>query len=80
MKEVKVMDNPEIEGKQIPELEQEANLFACLLLMPSQLIKQDLENGVDLGETGMISKLAKKYDVPENAVAYRILFFKEHGY
>lgn len=63
-----------------PELEQEANLFACLLLMPSQCIKEDMKNGFDLGDTGMISKLAKKYDVPENAIAFRLLYFKEHGY
>ena len=67
-------------GKQMPELESEANLFACLLLMPSELIKRDLEKGLDLGDTGMISRLSKKYDVPENAMAYRLLYFKEHGH
>jgi Zn-dependent peptidase ImmA (M78 family) len=59
-------------GRQEPELEREANIFACCLLMPKQLIEEDLKQGFDLGNDDAAAKLAKKYDVPMNALIYRI--------
>lgn len=58
------------------EIEQEASIFACLLLMPKQCIEEDLAEPIDLCEDGFITKLAKKYQVPENAVAFRLAYYK----
>jgi Zn-dependent peptidase ImmA (M78 family) len=73
-------------SRQTQELEQEANLFACLLLMPSKFIKQDLENlqvdlgGVRKGGEDELMKLCKKYGVSLTALTYRIAYFKKHKY
>lgn len=58
------------------KIEQEANTFACLLLMPKELIQKDLENEIDLAEGNFFIELAKKYDVPLNALVYRISLLK----
>lgn len=55
-----------------PDLEHEANVFACCLLMPKSLIEDDIKSGFDLGNDDMALTLAKKYDVPVNALIYRI--------
>lgn len=60
------------------EIEQQASIFACLLLMPTQCISEDLADPIDLADDGFIKKLAKKYDVPENAVAFRLAYYKMH--
>lgn len=60
------------------DIEQEASIFACLLLMPTQCIREDLAEPIDLANHGFIKKLAKKYEVPENAVAFRLAYYKMH--
>lgn len=55
--------------------EKEANLFACLLLMPKEMIKKDVENGLDLGDDKALKGLAKKYQVPLNAMVYRLSLY-----
>lgn len=57
-------------------IENEANIFACLILMPTQCIKEDLAEPIDLCDKGFITRLAKKYEVPENAVAFRLAYYK----
>lgn len=64
----------------IPEVEKEANIFAMLLLMPSQFIKEDMKSGIDLGSDTALDELAKKYDVPKIAIAARIGYYMKHGY
>lgn len=61
-------------------LEQEANLFAILLLMPSELFKRDMENGLDLSDDNSLKTIAKKYDVSITAVAARIAYYTKHYY
>jgi Zn-dependent peptidase ImmA (M78 family) len=68
----------EATGRQEPDLEREANIFACCLLMPKKLIEQDLKNGFDLGNDDMALKLAKKYGVPLNALIYRIYLLNNY--
>ncbi len=49
-------------------IEREANLFASFLLMPEKWIKESVEkNGVD------IEKLARKFEVSEQAMTIRLL-------
>jgi Zn-dependent peptidase ImmA (M78 family) len=71
-------DEDEVSGRQEPELEREANIFACCLLMPKKLIEQDMKNGFDLGNDDMVKQLAKKYDVPMNALIYRIYLLNNY--
>jgi Zn-dependent peptidase ImmA (M78 family) len=53
-------------------LEDEANLFAMLLLMPKKFIEEDLKNGIDLTDDKALKVLARKYEVPVTAMAIRI--------
>jgi Zn-dependent peptidase ImmA (M78 family) len=59
-------------------LEQEANLFAMLLLMPKQCIAEDIAAGLDLTDNDKLKVLAKKYDVPLTALAIRIAYYLKH--
>jgi Zn-dependent peptidase ImmA (M78 family) len=63
------------------ELEDEANLFACLLLMPKEIFKEELEKiSFDLGSDEAIKTLAKKFQVPLSACAFRLAFYYKHNY
>lgn len=62
------------------ELESEANLFAILLLMPSEFIKKDFEAGISLVDENWLKDLAKKYEVPVNAVVMRYSYYLKHKY
>jgi len=53
-------------------MENEANVFAVCLLIPEKLIMEDLKKGFDLGDDKTMRDLCKKYDVPLNALAFRI--------
>lgn len=57
------------------EMEQEAHLFACLLLIPEQCLKEDLKKGFDLCDDDRLKQLANKYQVPVNAMLFRIQFY-----
>jgi Zn-dependent peptidase ImmA (M78 family) len=65
-------------GRKESELEREANIFACLLLMPKNLIMEDLKAGFDLGEDDAVKKLCDKYEVPANALLYRIYLLNNY--
>lgn len=65
-------------GRHEPEMEREANIFACCLLMPKALIEEDMKKGFDLGNDDMVAKLAKKYDVPLNALVFRIYLLNNY--
>ncbi len=54
--------------------EREANLFAAELLMPAKFLQQDLyEEDLDLlGDSDVLAKLAKKYDVSVQALTFRL--------
>lgn len=71
---------------QYKDLENEANLFACLLLMPKQFIAKDIEEmkidlgGVKNGDEDELQKLCKKYGVSLTALTYRIAIYKKHGW
>lgn len=58
---------------QSKEMEQEASLFAMLLLMPTKFIEQDLNKGFDMGSDEDMKALAKKYGVSLTALVVRIL-------
>ena len=53
-------------------MEEEANVFAMCLLIPEKAIKQDLANGVDLGNGEAMKMLCKKYDVTLTTMTMRI--------
>lgn len=53
----------------------EANRFAAELLMPHDMIKSDLANGIDITNEDDIEKLAKKYRVSAIAMTFRIKTF-----
>jgi Zn-dependent peptidase ImmA (M78 family) len=55
-------------------MEEEANLFAMCLLMPEQLVRQEVEKmgGFSLADDESIKHLAKVFDVPLTAMAVRL--------
>jgi Zn-dependent peptidase ImmA (M78 family) len=63
--------------KEDRQLEQEANLFATLLLVPGDLLKKELEreplNWVD---DERFKRLCKMFDVSATTMAYRIALLK----
>ena len=56
------------------EAEREANLFAMYLLMPEELVKQEVKKmgKIDLCDDQAIAKLAKIFQVPVTLMAIRI--------
>lgn len=53
----------------------EANTFAAELLMPEQLLEQDIEecaSSIDLGDDSFIQALAKRYEVSVSAMTFRL--------
>lgn len=51
--------------------EREANAFAAALLMPKDLISQAIDN-CDLGGYDIVEKLAKDFNVSEQAMSFRL--------
>lgn len=61
------------------ELEREASYFACMLLIPQKFLKEDMTEDFDLSDDNRIKELAKKYQVPLNAMLLRIqIYFNPH--
>lgn len=58
-------------------MEDEANVFACLLLMPKEMIEEDLKQPMDLGSDDYMKELAKKYQVPLTALMFRMRLLKQ---
>lgn len=55
------------------QMEQEANVFASALLMPSNLLRKEVERAnLDLASDDAIQKLAKKFEVSTTAMTIRI--------
>ena len=57
--------------------EREANLFAAELLMPAELLREELESVGDielLGSSEFLEKLAKKYKVSVQALTFRLAY------
>jgi Zn-dependent peptidase ImmA (M78 family) len=55
------------------QMEQEANVFASALLMPSNLLRKEVEKAkLDLASDDAIKKLADKFEVSTTAMAIRI--------
>lgn len=52
-------------------MEHEANIFAMELLMPFDLVVQDMK-GLDLTDDQELEKLATRYRVPRGVMAMRI--------
>jgi Zn-dependent peptidase ImmA (M78 family) len=61
-----------ISGKSVDENEIEANQFAAALLMPADLIKEDVHRLTGTDVLVAIRKLAKKYRVSEQAMSIRL--------
>jgi Zn-dependent peptidase ImmA (M78 family) len=59
-------------------LEQEANLFALLLLMPTKFIAEDLRQPIDLADDTWLKNTAKKYGVSITALTARISYYLKH--
>lgn len=62
------------------EMDEEANIFACLILMPKALIEEDLKNlQIDLaGNDKALKELAEKYGVTMSALFYRQQLLLKH--
>jgi Zn-dependent peptidase ImmA (M78 family) len=57
--------------------EREANLFAAELLMPAELLREELESVGDielLGGSEFLEKLATKYKVSVQALTFRLAY------
>lgn len=56
------------------EMDQEANAFACALLMPRDWLLADIEamGGIDCDDNAAVSRLAKKYRVTSAQMILRI--------
>lgn len=61
--------------------EQEANSFAAALLMPKLILQKELQiyNGFDLSDGGMVTELAKRFEVSLQAMSFRIINLSEAG-
>lgn len=58
-------------------IEDEANQFAMCLLMPADMVMDEFRKlKIDLGGNDLIKTLAKKFEVPENAMAIRLTQLK----
>lgn len=55
-------------------IEQEANLFALLLLMPTKVIEEDLKQPIDVTDDTWLKETAKKYGVSNTALTARISY------
>lgn len=54
-------------------VEIEANRFAAALLMPTDMLKNEItKNDFDLGDEEVLSSLARKFNVSTQAMAYRL--------
>jgi Zn-dependent peptidase ImmA (M78 family) len=62
------------------KIEQEANTFAASILMPEQLLKQQIGTGLDLSSEDDIKRLAKLFDVSSTAMYYRLLNLVKNNY
>jgi Zn-dependent peptidase ImmA (M78 family) len=62
----------EISGKSVNENEIEANQFAAALLMPPDLMAEDVKPFIGKDVMFAIQKLAKKYKVSEQAMSIRL--------
>jgi Zn-dependent peptidase ImmA (M78 family) len=58
--------------------EMEANFFAAELLMPKSFLEKDLSElgSIDLLNDGKLRKLASKYDVSSQALAFRLAYLR----
>ncbi|SNZ21673.1 ImmA/IrrE family metallo-endopeptidase [Cohaesibacter gelatinilyticus] len=55
-------------------IEKEANAFAMELLMPEAFLREDIgQDGIDVCDEVAVAKLAKKYQVPVNVMAGRLV-------
>ena len=72
--EVKLRDIKSSEGTDLEE--KEANLFAAELLMPEQFLAKDLLSlgSIDLFDEIQLGKLAKRYKVSTQALAFRLAY------
>lgn len=59
---------------EVPDVREiQANAFAAELLMPAVSLLEDLKHGVAMdGSSDLVPKLAKKYEVSEQAMAIRV--------
>lgn len=58
------------------DIEREAHIFAVCLLMPRQLILEDLKQPIDLGSDEWIKYMCKKYQVSTTALVFRLSLLK----
>lgn len=75
------MTEPMITNK---DLEKEANVFALLLLMPKQILLQEIESAkLDMGGGKVADKkykaLLEKFGVSSTALAARLSLMKKYG-
>lgn len=59
-------------GKHRKTLEDEANVFAVLLLIPEQFLVAELEKGINLADDEDMKRLCKMFGVSSTAMAFRI--------
>lgn len=53
-------------------IEREANAFAAAILMPKELIAQEINKLLDGDALEIITKLSKKFGVSEQAMSFRL--------
>jgi Zn-dependent peptidase ImmA (M78 family) len=70
--QVRLRNKASSEGTDLEE--QEANLFAAELLIPSSFLEDDLDRVefVDLEDEAVVSRLAKRYKVSTQAMTFRL--------
>lgn len=57
----------------------EANTFAAALLMPSRMLRQDLEaSDIDIEDDEQVTRLARTYGVSRMAMTYRLINLLPH--
>jgi Zn-dependent peptidase ImmA (M78 family) len=72
--QVKLRNRTSSEGTNLEE--QEANLFAAELLMPSKFLEDDLDKleAVDVEDEAVVARLARRYKVSTQAMTFRLAY------
>lgn len=59
------------------KIEQEANVFALMLLIPSQFLIPELEKGLNLADDTDFDNLCKKFDVTSTMMLARLSLLRK---
>jgi Zn-dependent peptidase ImmA (M78 family) len=66
-------------GLTIQNMDEEANIFAMHLLMPSDLLRKHIKGHLAIDDDEQVAKLAAKFKVPTGVMALRLGMLIQEG-